>query len=226
MIHWAILVQRENPMPAEDFIEALYLALNPDVAAAVIAGKFFSGRQHWEQFGRRESEEGSRPALTHEAHYAHSPSRAVVPEREAGFLDTTAYLYLHPDVQAAIGNDADAARRHWIDHGRFEARRAPGVASFRRRHIDLCKMSARPFGLNVFGPFMAKTGLGTACRNMLAAIEETKLPFDVWSFDTSKGAIRFAELDKQRRPRFNINIIFANAEQIEQVYLAAPEAFF
>lgn len=87
-------------------------------------------------------------------------------------------------------------------------------------------MGARPFGLNVFGPFMAKTGLGTAWRNMLAAIKETKLPFEVWNFDTSKGCARFAQVDKRRRPRFNINIIFANADQIEQVFLACPNGFF
>jgi GT2 family glycosyltransferase/glycosyltransferase involved in cell wall biosynthesis len=216
----------QSSAPAHDFIPELYLALNPDVADAIVAGKFASAWEHWVKFGRRETAAGGRPALKHELFYAKPEKTAATHESEARFLDTQAYLFLNPDVRSAVGEDANAVREHWINYGRFELRVAPGIAPFRRRHIDFARMSARPFGLNVFGPFMAKTGLGTACRNMLAAIKETELPFEVWNFDTSKGAVRFAQIDKARRPGFNINIIFANADQIEQVFLACPEGFF
>jgi len=42
------------PATAQDFDEAAYLRANPDVAAAVAAGKFSSGRQHFERYGHAE----------------------------------------------------------------------------------------------------------------------------------------------------------------------------
>ena len=217
---------KQSATPADGFIEELYLALNPDVAEAITAGKFANAWDHWTQFGRRETDEGSRPTLKHDVFYTEPEKKPATHESEAQFLDTQAYLYLNPDVRHTVGEEDDAVRTHWIEHGRFERRPSPGVAPFRHRHVDFCRMGVRPFGFNVFGPFMAKTGLGTACRNMLAAIKETKLPFEVWNLDTSKGCARFAQIDKRRRPRFNINIIFANADQIEQVFLASPNGFF
>jgi GT2 family glycosyltransferase/glycosyltransferase involved in cell wall biosynthesis len=220
--------EQAAPVTAHDegFIEELYLALNPDVAEAVRRGKFASGRHHWLQSGCTETENGLRPALQRESFYQAPPQKPATNEAESWYLDTGAYLYLNPDVRGAIGDDAQAAREHWVNHGRFEARKSPGIAPFRRRQINFARMGAKPFGMNVFGPFMAKSGLGTACRNMLAAIKLTQLPFEVWNFDTSNGPPRVAEVDKLRRPRFNTNIIFANADQIERVFLEYPEGFF
>ncbi len=214
------------PKPADfGFIEELYLALNPDVAQAISAGTVSDAATHWEQIGAGETAAGLRPSLQNESHYSRMPPKAI-PEAEAQFLDTKAYLYFNPDVQRAVGEDSNAVRYHWLHHGRFEQRRAPGVAPFRHRRVNMARMSLRPFGLNVFGPFMAKTGLGTAARNMLAAIKETSLPFEVWNFDTSQGPARFADIDRLRRPRFNTNVIFANADQLEHVFSEAPEGFF
>jgi SAM-dependent methyltransferase len=42
------------PVTAENFDEAAYLGANPDVAAAVAAGKVSSGRQHFERHGHAE----------------------------------------------------------------------------------------------------------------------------------------------------------------------------
>jgi GT2 family glycosyltransferase/glycosyltransferase involved in cell wall biosynthesis len=222
----AKLLNAGAPRPAAPpFIEELYLALNPDVAAAIAAGTINDARSHWESCGARETIEGSRPSLQNETNYSRIPPRAT-PESEAQHLDTKAYLYFNPDVQRAVGEDPNAVRYHWIHHGRFEQRRAPGIAPFRHRRMSLARMGAKPFGLNVFGPFMAKTGLGTAARNMLAAIKETQLPFEVWNFDTSQGPARFADIDRQRRPRYNANIVFANADQVEHVFNEAPDGFF
>jgi hypothetical protein len=44
----------EEPASASNFDERAYLAANPDVARAVAAGQFESGRQHFAAFGRRE----------------------------------------------------------------------------------------------------------------------------------------------------------------------------
>jgi predicted SAM-dependent methyltransferase len=41
-------------MSEPEFVEVEYLAANPDVAAAVKAGKFRSGREHYEKYGERE----------------------------------------------------------------------------------------------------------------------------------------------------------------------------
>jgi hypothetical protein len=46
-----------------DFSEADYLALNPDVARAVVDGKFKSGRQHFEQFGKAEGRVSRRTSM-------------------------------------------------------------------------------------------------------------------------------------------------------------------
>lgn len=61
---------KQSATPAHGFIEELYLALNPDVAEAISAGKFANAWDHWTQFGRREIDEGSRPTLKHEVFYA------------------------------------------------------------------------------------------------------------------------------------------------------------
>ena len=46
--------------PQDSFDEAGYLAQNPDVAAAVAAGTYKSGREHWEKLGRNEVRPGGR----------------------------------------------------------------------------------------------------------------------------------------------------------------------
>jgi GT2 family glycosyltransferase/glycosyltransferase involved in cell wall biosynthesis len=210
----------------KSFIEELYLALNPDVAEAIKRGSYQNAREHWLSIGYQETQAGIRPLLQDPDCYRAGSERRAAPESESSFLDAESYLYLNPDVRTAVGDNLDEARKHWLTHGRFEQRRAPGVAPFRTRHIDFGRMSQRSFGLNVFGPFLAKTGLGTACRNMLAAIKETQIAFEVWNFDTSQGPARLAEVDVVRRPKFNTNIIFANADQIEHVFAACPKGCF
>ena len=99
---------KRSAAPTGGFIEELYLALNPDVAEAIATGKFANAREHWTQFGRRETDEGARPALKHEVFYAEPEKRPATHESEAQFLDTQAYLYLNPDVRHAIGEEEDA----------------------------------------------------------------------------------------------------------------------
>ena len=80
------------------FDESVYLALYPDVAAAVSSGQFSSGQQHFEQYGRQEGRLSSFP--------------------EAG------YLSCNKDVASAI-NDGwwhGSGRDHWLWFGRSENR--------------------------------------------------------------------------------------------------------
>lgn len=88
---------------AEDWNEALYLAANPDVAAAIARGEFKSGREHYERAGRAEGRLG-----------------AAVPED----WDEAIYLRLHPDVAAEIARGTFLnGYHHYLAAGRVEGRR-------------------------------------------------------------------------------------------------------
>jgi hypothetical protein len=87
---------------APSWDEALYLAVNGDVAVAV-AGKFFvSGREHYERKGRVEGRLGG-----------------FVPDA----WDEEFYLLLHPDVAAAVARGAFlSGYHHYLAAGRAEGR--------------------------------------------------------------------------------------------------------
>ena len=87
---------------ASDLNEKLYLATNPDVAAAVLRKEFKSGREHYELAGRAERREGS-----------------AVP----GDWDEQGYLDAHPDVAAAISRGSFiSGYHHYLAAGRTEGR--------------------------------------------------------------------------------------------------------
>ncbi len=81
------------------FDEAIYLALNPDVAAAVKAGQVPSGAVHFEAHGRREGRMHGLPAD----------------------FDAAVYLARHPDVAALVtaGRFASAGL-HYVKVGRWQ----------------------------------------------------------------------------------------------------------
>jgi hypothetical protein len=62
-------------------------------------------------------------------------------------LDPWAYLYLNADLRKAFGTDVNAARGHWLRHGRSEGRMGGVSAPFRHRSIDFGRMMSKPFGL-------------------------------------------------------------------------------
>lgn len=108
------------------FNEELYLAANPDVAAAVARGQFASGRQHYNRHGRYEG----RP-LVPATTPASAPAQSVA---SAGFNEEL-YLAANPDVAAAVARGQFASgRMHYNRHGIFEGRplapteAAPGPA--------------------------------------------------------------------------------------------------
>jgi hypothetical protein len=82
--------------------EALYLAVNGDVAAAVAGKLFASGRDHYERAGRSEGRLGG-----------------YVPDA----WDEENYLQLHPDVAAAVSRgDFLTGYHHYLAAGRWEGR--------------------------------------------------------------------------------------------------------
>lgn len=85
------------------FDENYYLANNPDVKAAVDAGAFSSGRQHFEQYGLLEGRVNVSP-----------------------FFNEQLYLQKYPDVAAAVaGRGFSSGLQHYIQNGEAEGR-SPG----------------------------------------------------------------------------------------------------
>lgn len=211
---------------AERFVEELYLALNPDVAAAVRNGDFATARDHWEQFGRDEEIRGIRPTIRADQFYDYAPPPPAQLTQEVRGFDSEGYLYLYPDVREAVGDNLDAARDHWVNHGRFEGRFGPGVAPYSGWRSSPGAVLSKPFGFNVFGPFAATSGLGTAARSLLRAIRTTGIPFAIHPYDVSHGPARILQQERERRPRYRINLILANADQIAQLTSLYPAGFF
>jgi hypothetical protein len=93
----------QSPAPAPTWNEALYLAINADVAAAIARKEFKSGREHYELAGRAERRQGG-----------------SVP----GDWDEGQYLRVNPDVATAVsaGNFL-SGYHHYLVAGRKEGRR-------------------------------------------------------------------------------------------------------
>lgn len=93
----------------ETFDERCYLAVNPDVARAVEAGKIASGWAHFKKFGRIEGR------------------RQKTPDDElttSESFDEEAYLASNPDALAAVSSGSLAsARAHFDKIGRAQKRR-------------------------------------------------------------------------------------------------------
>ncbi|MBR0781096.1 hypothetical protein [Bradyrhizobium iriomotense] len=105
-----------------DWNEALYLAVNADVTAAIGRKEFKSGREHFELAGRAEGRKG-----------------AVVPAD----WDEVGYLQVNPDVTAAVEDGRFVSGyHHWLAAGRAEGR----LGGFRRVDWDEARyLAANPF---------------------------------------------------------------------------------
>jgi GT2 family glycosyltransferase/glycosyltransferase involved in cell wall biosynthesis len=205
---------RAKPAAAA-FSVPLYLATNPDVAALIEAGATPSAEAHWQAQGKAETEAGLRPTLTQDSLYTEPPPPPPAPDLEK--FDGESYLLLYPDVLKALGPNPDAARAHYLHHGRFEARIACGLAPCAAMQASPEALLQKPFGLNIFAPFAAVSGLGTAARNILRAIETTAIPFELHAFDVARGQARITAAARARAPRYRCNLILANADQIAQL---------
>jgi hypothetical protein len=105
---------REDVPPSErDFDEKLYLAVNPDVTAAIARGEFSTAYQHYQLAGFAEHRLG-----------------ASVPSN----WNEAEYLRVNPDVAAAIKAGAFiSGYHHWLEAGRNEGRHGgfPGQTAIR-----------------------------------------------------------------------------------------------
>ncbi len=212
--------------PDERFSEALYLALNPDVAAMVESGDFASGRAHWEAVGADEEQAGLRPSITEDSLYTESVPPGTGCEVETDNFDAESYFLLYPDVRTALGSDPEAARHHWIHHGRFEGRVGTGIAPYHTWQARPAEVLAKPFGINVFGPFAATSGLGTAARGLLRAIQSVGIATELHPFDVSRAAPRITPAERDRQPTYRCNLLMANADQIARLTALYPAGHF
>ncbi len=144
-------------------------------------------------------------------------------ERE---FDGVSYLYANEDVRAEIGFDVEGAWRHWTSVGHLQNRYPPGIGRAAPRNLDPEAMAARPFGLNLFGPFDAISGLGTAARNLLDAVHESGVPFDVHRYDVETGHARITETELGSAIHYRVNLVLANADQIRRLAGLYPDGVF
>ncbi len=204
----------------------LYFALNPDVASLVAGGEVADAATHWRQSGRAEERAGLRPTITHDEFYVDALPPGTECDVDTEHFDGESYLLLYPDVRQALGPDPDAARHHWVHHGRFEGRVGCGIAPYRMWRARPEAFFKKPFGINIFGPLAAISGLGTAARGLLRAIRGLGLPIDLHPFDVSRGAPRITRAARAREPRYRCNLLLANADQIALLTSLYPAGYF
>lgn len=162
----------EMAADSQGFDEKEYLAAYSDVREAIGTGRYRSGLEHWTACGRKEILYGHRPDYRDQ--YVINPARgqkdvfkdpAVV-----GDFDDIGYHFIYPDVRST------GARQHWLDHGRHEGRLSPGIRPYINRSRSFEALHAKPFGVNFYGPSKAASGLGTAARSYLDALDAAKIP--------------------------------------------------
>jgi GT2 family glycosyltransferase/glycosyltransferase involved in cell wall biosynthesis len=214
------------PEEADLFDETLYLALNPDLPAMIATGEVASGRAHWLASGRAETESGQRPSIVQDGLYANMREQPLAVPSDMDRFDAETYFLLYPDVLAALGNNPDAARAHWLNHGRLEGRTGPGIAPYRGWRVLPHAVLAKPFGINIFGPFAAISGLGTAARGLLRALQSVGVPIELHIFDVSRGKPRITQDERTRAPKYRINLMLANADQMARLTALYPPGYF
>jgi GT2 family glycosyltransferase/glycosyltransferase involved in cell wall biosynthesis len=214
------------PSEADLFDPALNLAVNPDLPARIAAGQVASAWAHWDARGRAEVEAGDRPLIVQDSCYADMRDPPLAPPPGMERFDAETYFLLYPDVLAALGNNPDAARDHWLNYGRLEGRTGPGIAPYCGWRVLPHAVLAKPFGINIFGPFAAVSGLGTAARGLLRAVQSVGVPTEIHVFDVSRGKPRITAAERARAPRYRINLLLANADQMARLTALYPTGHF
>lgn len=127
------------------FNEEIYLANYPDVQAAVKAGSFKSGLEHFQQFGIKEGRVLVSPFYKETYYLQNNPDIAAAVQNGGfssglhhyiasgetegrqtnGLFDEEFYLEKNPDVTAAVKNGTfHSGWQHYIIHGEAEGREA------------------------------------------------------------------------------------------------------
>ncbi len=126
-------------------------------------------------------------------------------------FDPDAYLKANPDLIASV--PPGAALEHWRNHGFHEQRLAPGSNMFGRVQLHLEDLArADTSGVNMFGMFSLKNGLGNASRGYRDALLEAGIKVEC--FDISGVIHEGARLDlfDPGALRHAINLICINPD--------------
>ena len=214
-------------VPPAGFSAEIYLIVNPDVKASVEAGITRSAFWHWVNYGKAEERSGARPTITSDIYYG-APARDLQPPPTQGELDrfdAREYLAANPDVANGLHGNPAGALDHWINHGRFESRSATLTSLKAPRKTHPFRLMERPFGINIFAPFSAQSGLGTVARGNAQALIEADIPVHLVNVDTSRGHARVASRDLLERPPYRINLLQVNADSLERFIRIFPEGW-
>lgn len=160
------------PAEEQDFDEKEYLAAYSDVREAVEAKRYTSGLEHWKACGKKEVLYGYRPDYRDQyvVNPAQGQKNVLDDPMVVGNFDDIGYEFIYPDVRGIGG------RQHWMKHGRYENRLAPGIRPYINRSRSFEALHAKPFGVNFYGPSKAASGLGTAARSYLDALDAANIP--------------------------------------------------
>ena len=202
---------------------ALYLALNPDLAAAFAAGTIRNAAEHWRDCGRHETSAGARPALFDQARVERW---ARIDERPAATVAAGHYFGMNPDLLAAFGIDEEAAVRHWNEHGILEGRVAAGDAPHRHRAPDLAALLARPFGVDLYLPADEVSPAAVAGRRLLACLRQAGIPAAPRPFADRDGSPLLTEAEAARAGVFRISLIVAPPQTLRRLLRAYPAGHY
>lgn len=214
------------------FDDGAYLATNPDLAAAFAGGRIGTGQAHWQDTGRAETRSGHRPSLLDAAAAPGSPRPTLdAAATEAalaglGTFDAAAYVAMNPDLAATLGGDLEAARRHWVAHGRLEGRIGPGDAPYRDRAVALGRLLALPFGVDLHVPAL-ETGIeGQAARQLLAALRAAGIPVSIRPYDDRAEIPRLTAAAAARDPGHRVSLFVASPLALRALHrMLAPAVF-
>ena len=176
-----------------------------------------SAVEHWLAQGRAEEQTGRRPTVNDPRHYLPGPRGCRPPsDAEIAAFDPDLYLDHNADV-ARSGYSHQSALEHWVTHGRHEGRPCFSPSRLGKRLLDLGAMLKRPFGINFYAPFSARSGLGTAARGYLKAIRAAEIPVQLYNLNYEMGPIKVSIRDYDTPPTYRINLLQVNADTIERV---------
>ena len=217
-----------DPTAEAEFDEQLYLVLNPDVVEAIRDKAVPSAYWHWQNIGRLELKEGSRPTVHQPRFYTVPADHTALPpsEEEIRDFDSAYYLTHNQDVAAALGHDPELALGHWVKHGRFEGRPSSALVETRPRNLSVALLDAKPFGVNFYAPFSAQSGLGSAARGYAEALRVAKIPVHLVNLNLSADGLKIASRDYDERPPYKVNLIQVNVDTMERFFRLFRNGWF
>ncbi len=141
-------------------------------------------------------------------------------------LDVAAYLGMNPDLLAVFGNDSQAARRHWAEHGGFEGRVGIASALFRQRRPDLAAILARPFGVDLHMAVDGPDAASVAGHRLLRALRDANIDVAVRPYVDRDGTPLVSDREAGRAPVFRVSLFAAAPPVVRRLHQSYPQGHF